>query len=358
MFEKTKKFWNCLKALHNYRTKKIVLDNKPVIYWIEPTNQCNLNCIMCPTGSLKTGIKRGLMRLSMFKEIIDEIKDYTSAITLALSGESLIHPRFFDMVKYACENGVRTKLNTNITLINKRNAKLILESGLDYMNFSFDGYNKKTYEKIRVGANFEEVIDNMIYFLRLRKEMGLKKPYTVIAILTLGVGNYTEQEKKDFINKFDGLIDGIREREAFSWGNKFKDSDTFKYFKAGDIFNPCSRLWCSLGIAWNGNVIPCSWDSLQEYTFGNVKENSVYDIWNSEKMIKLRQAMVNGTYLDVTPICENCPIIHQETIWGMPPGIRLALSETISSVTGITEGQLLNLGHKVSTGVLNQKPVD
>ncbi len=57
---KLKTIKNNIKALNNCHSKKTNLDNMPTYFWIEPTNLCNLKCIMCPNGTDKIDIDKGL----------------------------------------------------------------------------------------------------------------------------------------------------------------------------------------------------------------------------------------------------------------------------------------------------------
>ena len=145
---KIKVIKNNIRALKNYHSKTIFLDNMPTYFWIEPTNHCNLQCIMCPSGSGKVEIEKGYMEYDFYKEIIDEISEYASAITMAVNGESLLHPKFFDMVHYVTDKNIKVLLNTNATLLNKNKAALMLESGISSISFAFDGFNKSMYEKV------------------------------------------------------------------------------------------------------------------------------------------------------------------------------------------------------------------
>ena len=50
-------------------------------------------------------------------------------------------------------------------------AKELIELGIERIYFSIEGATKETYEKIRVGANYDKVIDNIKRFIQLKKEM-------------------------------------------------------------------------------------------------------------------------------------------------------------------------------------------
>jgi MoaA/NifB/PqqE/SkfB family radical SAM enzyme len=291
--KKVRVFRNNWRALSYYWRKRIILPGLPSYIWIEPTNHCNLNCIMCPSGAGKVHVKRGFMKLELFKKIIDEIHPHTSTAVLALSGESMLHPDLFEMIHYAEGNQVKVLLNTNATLLNREKAVLLLESGISYISFAFDGTTKSQYEKVRKGADFEETLENILVFLRLKKEKNLKKPYTVLSILNLNIEDPQDSEKKEFFNKFDTLIDDIHIREVNSWGNVFKETQDFTFEKFSGKGTPCGRLWNTISIAWNGDVVPCTYNMNHDYLLGNIQDMPMEKIWNSSKLIQLRQDTQN-----------------------------------------------------------------
>ena len=154
-----------------YKKKKVELDYLPVRLWIEPTSYCNLNCIMCPNKSLPKE-KKGFMEFGLFRKIIDEARHFAFDVNLLHRGESLLHPDFFRMVRWAHDAGLFTKFHTNGTLLDEAKSRALLQSGIDQLTFSFDGYDKDTYEAIRVNADFAKTVANIVRFLELKK--GLK----------------------------------------------------------------------------------------------------------------------------------------------------------------------------------------
>lgn len=360
---KIKKKFNILsnnfRSLQNYHKKRTTLNNSPSYIWIEPTNSCNLKCIMCPTGTGKVDVKKGFMDYDLYKRIIGEISEYTSAVTLAISGESLLHPDFFKMIEYANSHGTKVLLNTNATLLTKEKAALLLDSGLSEVSFAFDGIKKSMYEKARVGADYEKTLNNILYFLRLRKEKKRKLPYSILSILQLQIEDFSEAEQDFFLKHFDGLIDEIRMREVSTWGSTFKDSDTFAYRDNSNVYGPCSRLWSTACIMWDGDVVPCVYNANHEYVIGNIKHNKLVDIWNNERMIRLRKSMIDGNYLDISPLCENCIVLGTPPIMSIPSGIRLSLTDAVTNLMGYRfERMALSLANRLRNGSFTAKAIN
>tara|TARA_B100001971_G_C18198470_1_gene543004 strand:- start:368 stop:1516 length:1149 start_codon:yes stop_codon:yes gene_type:complete len=350
---------NNIISLKNYYSKKISLDNKPTYFWLEPTNHCNLRCIMCPNGAGKIEIEKGYMGYPFYKKIIDEISEYASTITMAVHGESVLHPRFFDMVRYATDKSIKVLLNTNATLIDKKRAELMLDSGVASISFAFDGFDKFVYEKARVGATYEETLENILYFLKLKKEANKKLPYTVLSVLMLGLNDYHEEGKGAFLKQFDGLIDEIRIREVSTWGNTFKETNDFSFRNNLLCYPPCSRLWSTAVITWNGNVLPCVYNANHEYIIGSLREKSFKEIWNSEKMLALRKSMLNESYLQLSPLCENCIVLGTPPICGIPAGIRMTLTDSITNIVGYKfEKFALAAANKIRKGKFSSKTIN
>jgi len=254
------------------------------------------------------------MKLDLYKEIVDEIRDCTYDIYLHHRGEPLLHPDLFEMIKYANRKGLRTKLHTNATLLTEERSYKLLESELDFISFSFDGYDKETYEKIRVGANFDETVANIICFLQLKEKFGKTKPYTVLQFLDIPEVKIDTATKKKFRRRFRSLpLDEIRVIPAHNWAGNVDLNQ--KTHHLSQLSRSCTFPWYSLTILWDGTVVPCPQDFMGEIELGNARTNNLHTIWNNEKMIHLREKMVEGKYKDLKP-CNACDRLMRETVLG------------------------------------------
>lgn len=297
----------------NYKKKATVLPYLPIRLWIEPTSFCNLKCVMCPNKDLDRKDK-GYMTFDLFRKVIDEAKNFIHETNLIHRGESLLHPEFFEMVRYAAAAGIVTKLHTNGTLLDETKARALLGSGLDQLTFSFDGYDKATYESIRVNACYERTIGNILGFLRLKKEIGAKKPYTILELIDFPdvYKDVGRAEKKKFLAQFDGLpLDRVRVKEMHNWAGEIGGG------AKGRKYSPCTFLWASLIIFWDGAVLPCTQDFFGDLAVGNVKDSMLAGIWNNGRMVELREKAVKGDIADLKP-CSGCDRPWRDTFLGVP----------------------------------------
>lgn len=352
---KLKLLTNLVKTILEYKRKKVKISNNPLLLWIEPTNKCNLKCIMCPNQSIPDEML-GFMDWDLFVKIINEIKDYVPTIYLLLAGESLLHKDVYKMIRYAADNKIRVLLNTNgTTLINRDNRQRLLESGVAHITFAFDGYNKRTYENIRVGAKYEIVLNGILEFLKEKKEKNKKYPYIAIANLEVGNEQYIDKkkEKKEFIRSFDGLkVDEFIVKTPNTWGGTFAECDEFNHHEFNNAnFYPCSHLWSTMSICWDGTVVPCCFDFFKTYVLGDVNKSTLKEIWNGKPMLELRSSMLDGTYKSMNKLCNNCVILHLDPVLGIPAGMRTTIKDSMTLLFGLQyEKYFIKIAKKIKSG--------
>jgi radical SAM protein with 4Fe4S-binding SPASM domain len=268
---------------------------------------------MCPNKELKKEDK-GYMDFGLYRKIIDEAATFAFDVNLAHRGESLLYPDIIKAIKYAKEHSLFTRLHTNGSLLTSELASSILDSGLDRLSFSSDGYDKENYEKIRIKGNFDQTITNIIRLLEMKKSLNRKKPQVVIEVI-----DFTpEGTKKDaraknkFLNRFEGLpLDELVVKELHNWAG---DTSAEKSFSVRTI---CTFPWNALIIFWDGSVLPCSQDFFGSYILGNVKHSSIREIWNNESMVSLRKKLAAKDVADLDS-CANCDRLSRKNILGVP----------------------------------------
>lgn len=280
----------------DYLRRKEFVRGLPNEVTIELTNNCNLQCIMCPRHKMKRN--KGYMEFPLFKKIIDEISNYTEVVDLDMFGESFMHPQIFDMIKYCKLKGLDTILHTNMTLVESEISNKLVDSGLDMVVISIDGITEKTYESIRIGADFEKVILNTNTFLRLKK----KKPYAIVQMIymTRNSGEVSEfisfwrNKKVDFVR--------IRPYENIDHEIIYLNALGFKKLVKS---RPCIQLWRKMFVCWDGTVVPCCDDYDNISVLGDAKKDSLRKIWNNESYSILRKKHIMNERIDI-PLCKSC----------------------------------------------------
>ncbi|PWT91522.1 MAG: radical SAM protein [Acidobacteria bacterium] len=314
---KTEHLYRLGQIFRAYRSKKTKGVPLPIRLWVEPNPYCNLKCPMCPQSEPRiTEITKGkaYMDFELYKKIIDEAADHVYDINLAHRGESLFHKNLPAMIRYASEKGIKTRLHTNATIMNEKWSQNLLESGLDFLSFSFDGFKKEPYEKIRIGSNFEKTLTNILQFLRMKKERGAKKPYTVFQVIELD-GN--TQGKEEFIRQFDDLpLDQLYIKKPHNWGGTIHSEVIDKQCHM-DSYSHCSFLWYSLTILWDGHVTPCPQDFFSEYVLGDLRTQTIKEVWDGQPLVGLRDSLARQEWQKIRP-CNTCDRLWRKKVAGLP----------------------------------------
>ena len=145
---------------------------------LEPVGQCNLRCQMCPIQFRQDGPPHGppaFMDWELFVHILDDLPTLEQLHLQGL-GEPMMHPRFFDMIRYAAGRGIEVTTNSNVTLLTRDRADQCVSSGLATLHVSLDAATPETYERIRVRAHFDRVLRNLGHLRDARAASGGTTP--------------------------------------------------------------------------------------------------------------------------------------------------------------------------------------
>lgn len=177
--------YSCIKS-NNYRGMPApafdgfnIKKDHPISLELELDNTCNLECIMC-SGHLSFLIRKNRDKLPPIPKIYDDnFVESLKAIIPGLKrvkfigGEPFLIEIYYKIWESILEINPQCiiELQTNATTLNDR-IKDLLNRGNFRIGVSLDSLQKVTYEKIRVNANFENVMKNILYFSDYSKKAG------------------------------------------------------------------------------------------------------------------------------------------------------------------------------------------
>jgi radical SAM protein with 4Fe4S-binding SPASM domain len=78
-----------------------------------------------------------------------------------------------------------------------------------------------------------------------------------------------------------------------------------KWEEMVDNYKTCLSPWSSIDITASGDIAPCH--IFYDLVMGNLNNNTIYEIWYSEKFQKFRK-YISQNYL--LPICYGCCILY------------------------------------------------
>jgi len=273
----------------------------PKSYFIELTNYCNLRCSMCNfhSPSIKAERSKGFMDIHLALNLLEQIGGFRGDAWVALhgAGEPLLHKGIFDVISFASKyKNIKCGFLTNAALLTKDTTIDLLDSGISWIGFSLDGIVKEKFEKYRIGSNFEQIMDNVMFFLDLNKKNGKK----VNTLINMTVQEEMKGDVEDFIDFWIDKVDEVAIspcRPVGSRENILVDSSAWR--------QPCYMLYEMMVIYWDGEVGLCCEDWFNSGNMGNVRENSIIDVWHGRRFKKARQVHEKGDFHKIQ-LCRDC----------------------------------------------------
>ncbi len=271
--------------------------------YLEITNKCNLRCEMCNWQSRE---KKGYISRSLFESCIDQFSEMRlKVLNLQFGGESLLHPDFKDLLRYAIEKRDNGKIGCvgwtdNGMLFDETVSDLVVSLQVDWVNFSLDGLGEVN-DKIRLGSKYSVIEKNIKYLLKKRGSR--KKP---AVLLNMVDHDKSEAQKLDFYNKWVSLVDEIELIPCILPDNTWENEEIFsKSLKTVPPPTFCNIPLNMMIISWDGKVTYCCFDSRFKTVLGNANKESILQIWTGSKFKNLRKAVLTNTIPDVSP-CHGC----------------------------------------------------
>ena len=316
----------------SYRSKD------PIIYNIETTNACNMRCKMCPrTTKMTRDIT--FLEQDFYDEIITQIKPHSEDLwskwekfcteTYGISpddtpsenhfflyiipkviqlhgyGDPLLDKNLGNVVKILSEYNFESYFSCNPANIDIPKTIEMMESGLDYLKYSFESTDDIKFKDIRGNAaNFTEAYEKTLEVLSVKKKRGFD---TTVIITMIDVGHdeiqqqefkrltkafedsnvyiYLKSEDQQWYRQDDSLKDylEVRGREVPDQEKEFYGTNSIHWSEF------CKHPWMSMSVKSDGEVHMCMEDYNNEIFLGNSKEKSLYDIWNGNLYNKFRR---------------------------------------------------------------------
>jgi MoaA/NifB/PqqE/SkfB family radical SAM enzyme len=303
----------------------------PVAVKIDVTPLCNLRCTICIHAKAH-GRERlekqqfssnQMIPLDQYSKLINEIKRWTSAVSLYYMGEPLMHPQIDQICKIAADARLNSHISTNLSLrLSDERIERILTSGLTHLTVCVDGMTQDTYEMTRVGGKATLVLDNLRRICQAKKRLGLKQPKIEVQYIRFQHNEHQLQAARDACDEM-----GVDRFTSF-WGalNNCTDFDPGRYQvvapKKRGLRPRCVHPWLMAVVKYNGDVIPCCARRLGEQysadeprAAGNAFETSLRKVWRGKTYQRIRELAVNPTLRDQDSahrgvFCYQCPNLY------------------------------------------------
>ncbi len=279
--------------------------NYPTTVVLELVNRCDLQCVMCYQG-FRNDADKFTVDESMLDKIFNDFKKNKLSALMLTASEPLLYKHFDKVLERAKEAEIMDIfIFTNGNLLNEKNSKLILNSGVTRLFVSIDAATEETYNKIRVPVSkrllqsnrLEKLEQNVKNFVNMKKKLNKKLPLTRVSFVALKENTH---EIDLFKKKWESIVDSVEIQRETS----IKVYDKIKNYRGKKLDNyNCTKPWGDMAIYSNGLVGPCCNLVGRKTPIGNIKDNSITEIWNGKKMTELRNGFKNNNPNDV---CKSC----------------------------------------------------
>ena len=255
--------------------------------YIEITNSCNLNCKFC----IHTKEQKRFIKLEDFKIILNKLKGKTKYLYFHILGEPLLHPKINEFIAVAKKEGFFVNITTNGYLIKN------LKEEVRQINISLHSYHKDNNKTI------EEYMDDIFSVVDKFKNTYISYRFWANNKESNNILNLINKHYNTNIKKIEN--DKIKDKVFIS---------TFKEFIWPDLNNnyynqegTCYALKDHIGILSNGNIVPCCLDTKGDIRLGNIFEDDLEDILNSDRVIKIRDGF--NCNKKVEELCKHCSFL-------------------------------------------------
>jgi radical SAM protein with 4Fe4S-binding SPASM domain len=285
------------------------------LFNIELTNNCVMKCVMCPRTNNMTR-QRGYMDVGLYKKAIDELVECnpgfrnSEILWLHHFGESLLHPEFGRCIAYASRLNIRIGLSINPIMLKDPIIDELLAAEPYILYVSLDGHDDATFQKIRGIDNIYEISKlRLMAFLR-EKVQNRSNILAVLSMIDFNLNHPSIEITRAYWESIPG-IDHFLAKSFTAWDGGAADVNTFlaggnpSYDRASVR---CTMPWERMTVTWDGTVVPCCFDYDMKYVLGDMRHETLSDIWNGKRMNRLRKEFTANKVTN--PLCRNCERLY------------------------------------------------
>lgn len=338
------KYFNLLKTLRARREGVLSVDAQPFDVTVNASTGCNLSCPYCEVGKGDLLRPAGLMSQQHHDSIMAPLLDTLFIARYFGTGESLLNPRLPEMIALSRHAGVYSVISTNLSLkLNDAYIDRLIDSGLTMLSVACDGASRDTYEKYRVGGDFDLVMNNMKRFIARKRERGLQYPLIEWRFLVFSHNEHEVEHARamardigvDILDFYFGVTPKAEERQvngvakainrqlnpatsgpAIDAALRRKDTP-FRNLPAASSTTgspvlshqpgeKCDWLYFAAYLYPKGEVAPCCHPGAPAQDMG-IAQHGMEGVWNSEAYQNARAYMQDSTHA-CSALCTACPM--------------------------------------------------
>ena len=243
------------------------------------------------------------------KKLVERINEIGGVdfITIGGMGEPTLDkklPQKLEFLKKNLKKNTLIQLHTNGSSSIELLRKLL--PNVTTFSVSVNAALSKTHEYLTETKSYSQILKNLSFLAKSKSKHNYKIRLTLVKSKFLQKG-----EIKLFQRQFNRLADDIVLHDDKNWGS-WKHR-VIKYQR------PCTVIWKTLSVNWDGTVRLCTEDFNRKYSLGDIKKHSIKEIFNSRLIVKARREHRKGLFGNSIKICKECSKTETNIFWAKLP---------------------------------------
>jgi MoaA/NifB/PqqE/SkfB family radical SAM enzyme len=289
---------------------------------VDASSTCQLKCPVCPTsrGENRKGIIGwGHLRPEDFTGLLENNPGIRK-VELSNWGEIFLNPRLREIIRYARKRGVelRASNGSNLNAMDEETAECLVKYGFGFLSVSLDGASNETYSLFRRGGDLNKAIESVRLINRYKREYKSEFPRLRWQFIVFGHNEHEIAEARrmagelgmEFYAKlnYDPEYSPVRDPETVkrSGGIRYASRAEFMRKKKKEYAMPCTQLWFSPQINWDGKLLGCCANTFSD--FGNVFHSGLGDCLRGERYSYAKRMLMGKAGLREDIACARCRI--------------------------------------------------
>jgi len=250
----------------------------------------------------------------------------------------MLHPELPNILRHSFDKGVALSVETgvNFNYVPQDTIEALVSFPVERLIISIDGCSQDTYQKYRVGGNYDQVIKNIQTLNSLKDKYKKIKPVLVWQFILFGHNEHEVDCARKTARELEMEFSLKMASESARFQSPVKNKERArKLFQLGDVADrteyrrkfsreygqdgACTQLWSNPQVNYDGRVLGCCVNHWGD--FGNAFSTSLRDIFFGEKMTYARSMLTgNAPPRDDIP-CSQCWMyksINELNSWVLP----------------------------------------
>jgi len=296
-----------------------LLDFPPILQ-IQTKSGCNGECVICPQRKIREMFPEASMSDDLFRRILDQCLGERNlhGVGFVLQNEPLTDPTLFEKIRYFRDHvpsSAMAFIVTNGTLLTPEVVPVLMDSGLDAMHITCNGFAREDWEAINRGKSWDVFRANLENFLR--------QDLSRVAVMLSFVRNnlYRDELKKAVrywrSRGFRCFIHGINNRggmvdEYEKFARPIDREPAFPRLRkilVRKILGCCPYPFLQMSVLADGRALVCTHDWSRKQIIGDLNHQSIREVWNGPVMRGIRRKHLAGRAKEI-PSCEYCDVFE------------------------------------------------